>query len=175
MSKFPGSSLTTKAMTTSAKMPRFQSTRAAIRHLNRGFVRSRPRSCLEANDPSQFLTQEFIRVRMAKAVTRRITLPTLRRRDVSMTVTRSRRFRRRTIGSLPGSEAPRRGDRLLRRAPHLGPESSSSSPPALRNPRRRALPGWRTMDQLPQGLLPTRSGPVVSVPQVVPGISHRGL
>ena len=28
------------------------------------------------------------------------------------------------------------------------------------------------MDQLPQGLLPTRSGPVVSVPQVVPGISH---
>ena len=56
-----------------------------------------------------------------------------------------------TLRTIAADPAPGCRDRLLRRAPHLGPESASPSPPALRRDRRRIVAGRQPMDRLRAG------------------------
>ena len=63
---------------------------------------------------------------------------------------------------------PRRRDRPHRHSAHLGPDPPASSPCPLRAARRGPLARWRSLDRLPEGLLPVGAGPVAPLPPPVP-------
>jgi hypothetical protein len=73
------------------------------------------------------------------------------------------------------SQAPRRRNRLLRRAPQLGSKLASPPPPALRRSRRRPFRRWYAVDFLPSRILLTCAGALPFIPATVPGISTQSL
>src|SRR5437899_1752498 len=67
------------------------------------------------------------------------------------------------------SEAPRCGDRVDCRAPHMGTEPDGSSSPALYSAGRRHFEGRDTMDRVSEEVLFTRPRALTSVSRKVPG------
>src|SRR5208337_4711772 len=70
-------------------------------------------------------------------------------------------------GDRPRSSSPRRGDRLLQRAPYLGSATAASSPCPLRACRRRSRSRSFPLDLLTPHLLPSHQGAQPCLPRQV--------